>query len=203
MELTFEFADNAKWKTGEFVFDDIQVIGEGDDVNIQYDNIELYLDGNLYDGGISTFHSNSLSTDELFESVLNSYLCNNTGEYKSFGSGWSVFSKIMDKTEEGENGLPIKIPVYDGFDIVMYELQLATPERRYYVYDDDYMVLDNNGEVVTDYEFFYTQAFEADLYECLKSNTECLYRGYDVDAVIEEYDGEEGFIEYYQGEHGE
>ena len=203
MELTFEFADNAKWKTGKFVFDDIQVIGEGDDVNIQYDNIELYLDGNLYKGDISTFHSNSMSTDELFESVLNSYLCNNTGEYKSFGSEWSVFSKIMDKTEEDENGLPIKLPVYDGFDIVMYELQLATPECRYYVYDDDYMVLDNNGEVVTDYEFFYTQAFEADLYECLKGNTECLYRGYDVDAVIEEYGGEEGFIEYYQDEHGE
>ena len=203
MELTFEFADNAKWKTGKFVFDDIQVIGEGDDVNIQYDNIELYLDGNLYEGGISTFQSNNLSTDELFESVLNSYLCNNTGEYKSFGSGWSVFSKIMDKTEEDENGLPIKLPVYDGFDVVMYELQLATPERRYYVYDDDYMVLDNSGEVVTDYEFFYTQAFEADLYECLEGNTECLYRGYDVDAVIEEYGGKEGFIEYYQGEHGE
>lgn len=202
MELTFEFADNAKWKTGEFVFDDIQVVGEGDDVNVQYDNIKLYLDGKLYKGGIKTFHSNSVSADELFESVLNSYLRNNTGEYKSFGNEWSIFSKIMKKTKANKSGLITKLPVYDGFDVVVYELQLATPDHRYYAHDDEFMMLDNSGEIITDYEFFYIQAFEADLYECLKGDTECLYRGYDVDAAIEDYGGEEGFIEYYQGEYG-
>ena len=200
MELTFEFADKANWKTGKFVFDDIQVVGEGDDVNVQYDNIKLYLDGKLYEGGIKTFHSNSVSADELFESVLNSYLRNNTGEYTSFGKEWSIFSKIMKKTKANKSGLVTKLPVYDGFVVVVYDLQLATQDHRYYAHDDEFMMLDNSGEIITDYEFFYTQAFEEDLFACLKGETKCLYQGYDTKAIIEEYGGAEGFIDYYENQ---
>jgi len=202
MELTFEFADKAKWKTGKFVIDDLQVVGEGDDVEVNYDDIQLYLDDKLYKGGISTFSSNSLSVDELFESVLNSYLRNNTSEYKSFGDEWSVFSKIMNMARVGGAGLVLDLPVYDGFNIVMYGLNFAVPGRRYYSHDDEFMVLDDNGGIVTDYEVFYTEAFEEDLYDVLTGNTKALYRGYDVQAILDEFGGEDGFIKYYQGEYG-
>ena len=194
MELTFEFTDKARWKIGKFVFEDIQIVGESDDVTVDYDDIELYLDGKLYEGGIATFRSNSLSVDELFENVLNSYLRNNTGEYKSFGKEWNIFDKIMKKAKT-ENGLVIKLPVYDGFNICMYELQLATPEHRFYAYFDMCMMLDVDGEIITDYENFYMEAFDEDLVACLKGEVECLYRGYDVVAMLEEYGGEQGFLD--------
>lgn len=198
MELTFEFTDKAKWQTGKFVFDDIQIIGEGDDVSVQYDDIELYLDDQLYEGGISTFHSNSLSADELFESVLNSYLRNNTGEYRNFGPEWSIFSQIMDMTEK-QGDLIIKLPVCELDEIVMYELQLATPERRYYSHNDSFMVLDNSGEIVTDYENFYSEAMIEDLCDILTDKIECLYMGYDPKEWIKEYGGEAAFLEEFMG----
>ena len=198
MELTFEFTDKAKWQTGKFVFDDIQIIGEGDDVSVQYDDIELYLDDQLYEGGISTFHSNSLSADELFESVLNSYLRNNTGEYRNFDPEWSIFSQIMDMTEK-QGDLIMKLPVCELDEIVMYELQLATPERRYYCHNDSFMVLDNSGEIVTDYENFYSEAMIEDLCDILTGKTECLYMGYDPKEWIKEYGGEDAFLEEFRG----
>lgn len=196
MELTFEFADKAKWKTGKFVFDDIQIVGEGDDVSVQYNDIELYLDGKLYDGDISTFSSNSLSADELFESVLNSYIRNNRGEFAKFGPEWSIFSKIMDMTEK-QGDLIMKLPVCKVDDIVLYELELATPDNTYYSYGDSFMVLDKSGEVVTDYEEFYSEAMMEDIYNILTGKTTCLYMGYSPKEMIKECGGEDAYIEEF------
>lgn len=201
MELTFEFTDKAKWKTGKFVIDDLQVVGEGDDVEVEYDDIQLYLDDKLYEGGINTWSTNDVSADWLFENTLNSYLRNNTSEYKNFGEGWSIFSQLLDMTEK-EGDLITKLPVYD-FGIQLYELDMATPENRYYSHDDSFIMLDNNGEIVTDYEEFYSEAMLRDIYDILTGTTECLYMGYNPKEMIKEYGGEEGFIAEYEEEFGD
>jgi hypothetical protein len=195
MELTFEFADKAKWKTGKFVFDDLQIVGADDDVEVEYNDIQLYLDDKLYEGGINTWSTDNLSADALFEDVLNSYLRNNTGEFKSFGPEWSVFSEILDMTEK-DGDLVMKLPVYNmGFHL--YELDLATPDTRYYSYDDNFIVLDNNGEIITDYEEFYSEAMIQDLRDIITGKTKCLYMGYNPKAWIEECGGEQGFLEEF------
>jgi len=192
MELTFDFTNDARWASGKFIIDNLRIVGEGDNLEVNYDDIQLYLDGELYEGGISTWTTNSVSTDELFESVLNSYLRNNTAEYSNFGGDWSIFNQILDLTEK-EGDLIIKLPVYD-FGVNLYELELATPENRYYSYGDSFLVLDNDGKIITDYEEFYSEAMLQDLYDILTGKTECLYMGYDPKAVIEAYGGEENFI---------
>lgn len=192
MELTFDFTDNANWKSGKFVIDNLRVVGEGDDLEVDYDDIQLYLDGELYEGGISTWSTNDVSADWLFENTLNSYLRNNAAEYSNFGEGWNIFSQILDMTEK-EGDLITKLPVYD-FGVNLYELELATPENRYYSYGDSFLVLDNESKIVTDYEEFYSEAMLQDLYDILTGKTECLYMGYDPKAIIEEYGGEENFI---------
>ena len=132
MELTFDFTNDAKWQSGKFIIDNLRIVGEGDDLEVDYDDIHLYLDDKLYEGGISTWYTNSVSTDWLFENVLNSYLRNNTAEYSNFGGDWGIFNQILDMTEK-EGDLIIKLPVYDS-GVNLYELELATPENRYYSY---------------------------------------------------------------------
>jgi len=67
MELSFKFNEKANWKSGKFIIDELEIINE----EIEYDDIKLYLDDKEYDGGISTFTTNDVSADWLFESVLN------------------------------------------------------------------------------------------------------------------------------------
>lgn len=200
MELTFEFTDGMKFKTGKFVLDNPEIMGTGTDMEVEYDDIELYLDGDLYTGGINTWRENNLSADALFENVLSSYLRHNTSEYKNFGEGWSIFSEITD-LEEWDGDLLIKLPVYD-LGVKVYELDLATPELRYYSYDDEFLLLDTAGRVVTDMEEFYAESMEEDLYNILKGTTACLYMGYNPQAMIDEYGGEDAFVEEFADVYG-
>lgn len=197
MELTFEFADGLKYKTGKFILENPEIIGD-EDMHVEYDDIELYLDGELYEGGINTWRENNISTDALFENILSSYLWHNMAEHKNFGEGWSIFSDMTD-LEEWEGDLLVKLPVYsDGIQI--YELDLATPEFRYYNCEDEFLLLDTAGRVVTDMEEFYSESIWEDIYNVLKGTTPCLYMGYNPKAMIKEMGGEDNFIKEYEAE---
>ena len=193
---TFTFTTNGgTWKTGTFDVDNISVIGSGDQYDIEYDDITLTLDGELYEGGISSFHSNSLSDDELFSSVVNAYLRGDKSNYTSFTGDWNIFDEVKS-LEEWEGNIQIKLPVYDGFEVKQYELDLATPEYRYYSYQDEFLMLDKNGDVITDMENFYYEGLCDDLVHILRGETECLYKNeYNINALMEEYGGEDGFLQ--------
>ena len=193
---TFTFTTNGgKWKTGTFDVDNISVIGSGDQYDIEYDDITLTLDGEVYEGGISSFHSNSLSADELFSSVVNAYLRGNASNYTSFTGDWSIFDEVKS-LEEWQGDIQTKLPVYDGFEVKQYALDLATPEFRYYSYDDEFLMLDKNGNVVTDSEAFYYEGLCDDIARVLTGKVECLYKNdYNIDAIIEDYGGEDGFLQ--------
>ena len=110
------------------------------------------------------------------------------------------FSEITD-LEEWDGDLLIKLPVYD-LGVKVYELDLATPELRYYSYDDEFLLLDTAGRVVTDMEEFYAESMEEDLYNILKGTTACLYMGYNPQAMIDEYGGEDAFVEEFADVYG-
>lgn len=192
---TFTFTTNGgKWKTGTFDVEHISIIGSGDQYDIEYDDLFLTLDGELYEGGISSFRSNSLSDDELFSSVVNAYLRGDKSNYTSFTGDWDIFDKVKS-LEEWQGDIQVKLPVYDGDYVKQYELDLATPEYRYYSHDDEFLMLDKNGNVVTDMENFYYEGLCDDIAKVLTGKVECLYKNdYNIDAIIEDYGGEDEFL---------
>lgn len=194
--LNFEFSSGASWKTGRFEFDDLCIVGSGDNLRVKYDNIKLYLDGKLYEGGIACWATNSMTTDELFNSVLSSYLRENHAEYNSFDKQWSESFKEIEALKEKKDGLMIKMPVYD-YIVKMYELSLATPDYKFYNYYDEYQMLGADGEIITDYENFWFQGFGEELAAIFQDKTTSLYMSDDTKTLIEEYGGKEYFIETY------
>ena len=200
--LKFEFnPEVAKWKKGQFNIIDLQMIGSGEDLEIEYEDIKLYLDDVLYTGGIDTFTQNNVSVDWLFENVLNSYLRNNTAEYDNFDEGWEEFRKISDMKED-DGKFITKLPVYD-YGVKLYELQLVTSSNGntyfYYTYNDECMILDQNGDVVTNIDSFYFDSFVEDLVAIFKKDEEitCLYKSEDTINWIVGEGGEQKIIEEY------
>lgn len=197
--LNFEFKnDKAKWKSGKFEIDNLQITGDDEKVNFEYDDIKLYLDDELYTGGISTWSCDNVSADFLFESVLNSYLRNNIAEFKNFDDEWSIFNKIKNLAVE-QDGLITKLPVYDN-KIIVYDLDLATSGYRFYCYMDNFMLCDEEGCVITDMENFYSEAMYQTICKIIKGKTKCLYKSENYDTLIKEYGGEEGFLKEFDTE---
>jgi len=195
--LSFEFVEN-EFKTGRFEFDNLEIVGGGCDTRIYFDDVRLYLDGELYTGGISTWAENNVSTSFLFDSILNSYLRDNTAEFRNF-EGFEIFDSLK-KMKVSENGLLIKFPAYN-YGVDMYELDLATPDTRYYHNDSgSFLVLDEGGKVITDMECFYETAFSEDMCSVLKGEVECLYESKTLAEMIEEMGGAEEYLAEYDEE---
>lgn len=194
--LNFEFNSQlAKWKTGQFKIAEMKIVGSKEDQEITWDTIELYLDGERYSGGINTFTHNNVSVDFLFDSVLNSYLRNNTEEYSKFDEGWSIF-KSIESMKEWDGDLLIKLPFYNGFGIDIYELELETPLNKYYRHYEDCLLLNSDNGIITDMETFYSSAFTEDLAEVLQGKIKCLYMSDEVKQWVKE-EGEANIIAEY------
>ena len=196
--LKFAFnTKKAQFKTGEIHIENLEFVGKGEGMEITWDDMDLYLDGKKYEGkGIGTWAIPNVSVDFLFGSILNSYLRDNKGEYTSF-EGFEVFNPIKDLTEYNEDGILVKLPVYEYGGVELYELSLQTPSSRYYHHDDSCKLLDNNGEIVTDMECFYESALIDDIVDILKEKVNCLYKSEDIDDRIEDFGGKEGFLAEY------
>lgn len=194
MELTFTLVDKSKWKTGKFIIDNLQISEE-----LEYDDIKFYLDDKLYDGSFETWAGSKLSADDIFEQCVNAYIRNDSDDYESFSPEWSIFNKI-EHLKEYQDDLLIKMPVlrYDSFEV--YELDLATPYNRYYSNGDNCLLLDINGGILTDMENFYFEAIVEDICKILKEEIKCLYKGENVDYMIKEAGGKEGFLNEYDYE---
>lgn len=179
MDLNFRFNKSNKYSSGRFVIDGLQVTGSSDGGTIDYNDIKLYVDGEPYSDNFERWSGSKASVYEVFDTVVSAYILNSNDF--SFDSEWSVFSPITDSIEYSGD-LIIKLPVVKYGDVYMYDLQLATDEFRYYAYEDMFMMLRKDGELVTDMENFYTQSLEADLNDILDGKMEAVY----IDPYIQE-----------------
>ena len=204
MELTFVLPDKAKWKIGKFIVENLKLsekIGNQEsqwDDDIVWDSIDLYLDGNKYDDTIQGWAGNKLSTCDIFEQYINAYLRHDTQTYKSFGDEWSVFQSC-EALKEYKDGFVVKLPYFNGNQFQTYNLDLATPNNRYY-YDGEsekFLLLDINGGIITDMECFYSEAMYEDVCSIIKDELNCLYKSKNIDCLIETYGGKEGFLKEF------
>ena len=166
-----------------FDVENLSVTGE----DVVYDDILLYIDGELYDQSAETWAGHKLSDGEIFESVLNAYLRNDTANYQSFDSGWNVVDALFEYMEFDESSKTITVlPVVEFDEVVLYDLNMETTDFKFYTHDDSFKVFDKNWGLVTDYENFYMEALYDEYERVLNGETECLYIDPDVEAYLQE-----------------
>lgn len=181
MELSFKFNENSNWKNGKFIINELKIInGE-----IEYDSLKLYLDNKEYEGGISTFTTNNVSADWLFENILNSYLRDDP-DYQSFSDEWKIF-KDMENKKEYQDDLLIKFPEYDYGKLKIFELQLATKNHLYYQTFEECKLLTRDYNIMTDMECFFTGALWEDLAEILLEKQKPLYINDGMKSYMNDY----------------
>lgn len=194
--------DDEDWSVGMFAITNPIISGTGEDLEFSYDAIRLFLSSegtmNAYNGGIPSWHSNSMSTSEIFESVLNSYLRDEHTHTSPENDSWNFFDPFKELRVE-EDFLLMKLPQVSLGSVEMYSLQLATNDRCYYACDDNFMVINNDNEIVTDYECFYTSALGEDLADIILKKSRCLYMGEDVKCWIDT-EGEDYIVSVYKKE---
>ena len=193
-KLIFNFnEDKAQFKTGRFEIENLEVVND----DIYYDDIKVFLDGELYKGSIKTWAGFNVSPHYMFDSIINAFLRNDKALYKDF-QGFDAFKPLEKLREYDKNELMLRFPAYEN-GIGSYNLDLATPEARYYINDDGpyFLLLDPEGGILTDMECFFESALYADLCDVLKNKTKCLYKSKNIDLIIKENGGKEKFLLEY------
>ena len=158
---------------------------------ITYDSIALYINDTPYDGSYETWSGNKLSDDDIFDQVVNAYIRNDSTDYSSFGNEWSVIDPILKNMDYDSNlDIAITLPVIEFDEVSMYHLDMATTEFRFYSHEDSFLLLNDNGGVVTDYENFFMTAMEEEYEKISNGSTECLYINPDVEEYLAEEFGD-------------
>lgn len=152
--------------------------------NIDFEELELYLDNKEYNGDFSSFRTNHVPADEVLMGLINAYLRNDTEDLE-YINGWEIFDSPKDLQRYDSTPEYIqkhKTPLLTAFpqmqpwgEIIIYELQLATDEERFYTAYDYCMLTDKNGVILTDMEGFYDNAFIEELREIDKGTKPILY----------------------------
>ena len=152
--------------------------------NIDFEDLELYLDDKEYNGDFSSFRTNHVPVDEVLMGLINAYLRNDTEDLE-YINGWEIFNSLKDLQRYDSTPEYIqkyKTPLLTAFpqmqpwgEIIVYELQLATDEERFYTVDDYCMLTDENSVILTDMEGFYDNAFIEELIEVNKGTKPILY----------------------------
>ena len=195
--LSFSISSNTgKFKSGKFLIDGLSILDTGDNYEVTYDDIELYVDGKPYDNSFTNWSGYTADAETLFDQVLSAYF-RRDGDYSSFSPDWEIFNEL-DSLKEYDGDLLISFPKYSYGEIRIYNLDLATPTNRYYQDDaGDVLMLDNDNSVVTDMEHWYEIGLCEDITAIIKGEVECLYMGYNTQEWIKECGGEEGWLEEY------
>ena len=152
--------------------------------NIDFEELELYLDNKEYNGDFSSFRTNHVPADEVLMGLINAYLRNDTEDLE-YINGWEIFDSPKDLQRYDSTPEYIqkhKTPLLTAFpqmqpwgEIIIYELQLATDEERFYTAYDYCMLTDKNGVILTDMEGFYDNAFIEELREIDRGTKPILY----------------------------
>lgn len=176
--LSFSLKDG---KDCYFDVENLSVTGE----DVVYDDILLYIDGELYDQSAETWAGHKLSDSDIFNQVINAYLRNDS-EYYSFTSDWNIFDAFLADSEYVGN-IPIELPQLFFDSVDMYTLDLATTDFRFYLTESgDFLALNKNGGIVTDYENFYLSALYEEIEDILNGTTECLYMSEELKEYVDQ-----------------
>ena len=62
--------------------------------NIDFEELELYLDNKEYDGDFSSFRTNHVPADEVLIGLINAYLRNDTEDLE-YINGWEIFDSLI------------------------------------------------------------------------------------------------------------
>lgn len=198
MELSFTINDiKSKWKKGKFIVNNLQIDMSKEYEQITYDDLKLFLDDKPYDNSIETWAGYKLDASYLFDLTITAYIGKN--ETYTFGDEWKIFDKA-DALKEEQDGLIIKLPIYDCDEFQVYELEYATPQFRFYSYYSNFLMLNNEGKTVTDVDAFYTQGLYSEICRVIKGETKCLYKKSVIDRLIKETGGEAEFLKAYDTE---
>lgn len=194
--------DDEDESVGMFALTNPVISGSDEDLKVDYDDVKLFLSSDdsisEYEGGITSWHSNNMSASEIFESVLNSYLRGDNTSTAPYGDSWGFFNCISE-LRSVENYLLVKFPQISVGRIDMYSLQLAVSGRNYYSHEDEFMMLDDDNAIVTDYECFYSNAMGEDLADIIQKKLDCIYMGNDAKCWIEA-EGEDYIVKNYRRE---
>lgn len=182
--LTFQFKSGNQFsgKQGRFEIGGLTASSE-----IEFDEITFYVEDEKYEGGISSFTSNSLSAEELFSDVVNAYLRDDVTDFE-FNNDWNIFDSIKNRSKY-QGQILISFP-QDDFGVIDYECMLKTDEFGFYSHNDLFLMLDNNNGIVTDTELFFTQALDDEIEDIQSGKKKALYTGEEFDAYVAEYFGE-------------
>lgn len=145
-----------------------------DPAGFSYCSVLLTLDDHTYDYSLFTWAGTSLSTEELFESVLNAYLRDDTKSYIAFGKNWKKYFGSYRAQNYGGLALPV---ARDG-KIRLFELQLETENYKFYHLDEDneYLALYvKDNSILTTSEPFYMSALCEELEDIARGDTSCKY----------------------------
>ena len=152
--------------------------------NIDFKELKFYLDNKEYDGDFSSFRTNHVPADEVLMGLINAYLRNDTEDLE-YINGWEIFDSLKDLQRYDSTPEYIqkyKTPLLTAFpqmqpwgEIIIYELQLATDEERFYTVDDYCMLTDENSVILTDMEGFYDNAFIDELKKINRGTKPILY----------------------------
>ena len=205
VELNFTISEGRNYNSGKFIIDNLHIKkntnykNEITSLDVCWDNLELYLDGNLYRDTISAFNGMRIDSEDIFDQCLNAYIRGERYDYKSFGEEWSVFNEILILAKKIDD-LFIKLPFCDGGFVTIYELQFATSENLLYESKTGKCAVYNKEDMglITDMECWYECAMDENICAVLRGEDEFLYtdEGFDeyLKNRIDEYGGKEAFL---------
>jgi len=170
-KFSVEMTEKAKMKNIIFTVEDLEIGNE--EVNCSVTSV--LIDGVEYQGEYVTWAGRNLDNLDLFEDILNIYIRGGKFFVRSFSKEWSVFNSLKDSAVK-ENGIITVLPVVEYGCVDRYELELATDNYLFYIdFGSDFLMLDTDGNVVTDVEFFYTDALYDEIASIAKGETVCHY----------------------------
>jgi hypothetical protein len=188
MKLLFKSANTSDWNQGVF---DVVGLNVSDD-SFEYAEVTLILDGVPYDESSYDWKGQKPTDETIFEQVINSYLIDSP-EYTSFSSNWKIFNPIKQQILF-EGDLMLSFPKCVAGEINIFNLDLATPLCRYYSCGDLVMMLDSEGDLISDNANFYDTGITEDVTEILKGNLGCLYMGDNVQSMVDDFGGKDAWL---------
>ncbi len=174
--LSFRLKGGLYCKDGRFEAENLKVTDEG----IEYSDLKFFRDGERYDRDIETWAGHKLYDSDILAQVINAYLRKDKG-YEFFSDEWEEILRplIAKKTDT-------LLPAYRYNGLELYELELKTDHASFYRHEDEYLVLDDKNQVLTDICEFFMAALEEALNGIATGAFTCLYAKDEVKAYAAE-----------------
>ena len=185
--------EGSSWKEAKFVIDNLRVNTETVYGNVKADSITLYFDGKEYQNTCENWAGFSYNAADMLEFLINSYLREEKGIV--FDKTWGTVFADLNKFKEKKDGLITKLPAIDVNERVIYKLIYATTRNLFYDCGGMVLMLNSDGEVLTDVDSFFEQDLTAEICSVLKGEVTCTYCSDRIEKLIAKAGGKEGFLD--------